>query len=165
MPPLERHSFSPVAEQAYVSVYGNHVLEFKGNAKDVFCSAPLTNPTDFRIPAEMVLSQRGVIMGTNPLYEHNLSEPETRHPKRSLKSLLDVFANLCVCQEAVADNNEQLRKLARANRKRVVYPIAKYPGKLDDESLVEKRRKSLQDHLFFRPVTDENVTKKVKLEN
>jgi hypothetical protein len=65
----------------------------------------------------------------------------------------------------------QLKK----RRKQIVYPIAKYGSNtnLDNKCLVEQRRRSLEQHLFFRPVqcseteqTDEHESsaKKAKLD-
>jgi hypothetical protein len=45
-----------------------------------------------------------------------------------------------------------------AKKKRVVYPIASYPARLNSKNLVDQRRQSLQQNSFFRPVSEDECS-------
>lgn len=84
---------------------------------------------------------------------------------------MDIFTNLCVCPND-QENNEHhgfayrgatnypipiatdLEDIDTEIRRKIVYPVARYPARLNSPELVQQRRRSLQKHLMFRPVTD-----------
>jgi hypothetical protein len=165
MPPLERRiNGSPGGADIYVSVFGNHEcgshgsLTKKGRATDDF--AVSTEPLDLRQRSNHeVFAERDVIFGTNPLYEYALNDQteatgtqQNEWSNHSRMDILDIFTNLCICRETFRRKAKNSKRVAVASKKRVVYPIAKYPGRLNSPYLVQQRLLSLQKHITFRPV-------------
>lgn len=136
MPPLQRFEYSHGVDAQFLSLRPR----LSKNNTDIFS---LPSPPD----SPVVLSQRGVIVGTNPLYDFS----ENNNSKKE-ESWFDLFTELCVCQHHVAPSHTSQ---PTAPTPSIVYPIVRYDGHLNNPDLVKKRRKSLQEHLTFRPVSDE----------
>lgn len=88
-----------------------------------------------------------------------------------MNNFMDMFTNLCVCpnQEtpsfsclgdpssarSSATRRAVLAGIDQIERTRkIVYPVARYPARLNSPEMVEQRRRSLQKHLMFRPVME-----------
>lgn len=188
MPPLERQKFSPYdTQEIFVSIHDNRVYSGKHEKADVFSMAPLPSKSS-RIGYYAVLAQRDVIVGTNPLYEFNLTQTTSEEQPRNCQAhgmdLWDIFTGLCVTRVGGGRGNRGSRsskrwqqsqpqpsdtfksvikphvlsnsqkKVAVASKKKIVYPIARYPARLNSPYLVEKRRESLRKHLTFQPVPE-----------
>lgn len=122
---------------------------------------------------------RDVIIGTNPLYDFSIDDRPCIDPHNCNNSTssastastrdtnwVDLFTYLCVCApipEVSGGTNKRPRrspsrglfpskKVAVTSRKSIVYPVARYPGRLNSPELVHQRRMSLQDQAMFRPV-------------
>jgi hypothetical protein len=151
MAPLDRFTYTPVPSETYVTFH-NHDWR-----KDYY-----------------ILSQRDVVVGKHPLYEFNAPEsPSTSASSSqpsSFQALVDMFTeNLCLCPH----QQQRLRPQRNANgaraltvhnasvaafsplQKNIVYPVARYKDRLDNEELVQQRRKSLRRYSSFVPVVVE----------
>ena len=159
MPPLDKYT---VVSPSSV------VLGVIPDKNDTFETIPWHSSSDHKHFA--VCPRRALILGTNPLYDTYLDEQEKTKMKktnsngnRSGLDWLDQFSCLCVDsgfgQRSIRirrSEGRQQRRVATASKsKKVVYPIVKYPGRLNNPSLVEKRRKSIKEFLTFRPVGGE----------
>jgi hypothetical protein len=165
MPPLEA-SVSPSS-----LVEDNRVVR---GVDDVFTTAPMLGK---RNQDCAVFSQRDVIIGTNPLYDVYLEQDDGRMASKQSKRnqqhsrnrfnmewVEKYFNCMCVGPEPYGMRNEDnygamggsshSPKVATATKKYIVYPIAKYPARLNSPYLVEKRRKSLMK-FTFQPVMSE----------
>lgn len=109
------------------------------------------------------------------------SHGNDKKKKKEPLDLIEIISNLCVSstscgfvkkkprpvvtvRETAAARLRKNTTSAGNKRRGIVYPIARYPDRqrLDSSQLVEQRRKSLEKHLFFRPLP-EQATKKPKL--
>jgi len=185
MPPLQNwnqscnySSYSPDAEQ-YVTVDDNRILQGKAN-QDIFSRAPVSRHSSSN-EQFMVLSQRDVVIAQYPLNEAtgyrnakpNMSSmsaavnigAQYSAPSGVIGSLMDILANLCVCETSnlipssrcgVSPQEEVGRPQDEEAEKTqsIVYPVARYPARLNSPEMVQQRRKSLQKHLMFRPVIE-----------
>jgi len=160
MPPFGDAHFPAHASHNDLFVRINEDRMLSGKA-GVFSTLPIGGISDDN---SLVFSQRDVMIGTNPLYESYLNSDSTKSTSRRRKSrdlrlfdLIDQYFN-CMCGEV---NDMPLRSkvpsptVATATRKSIVYPIAKYPERLNSPVMVEKRRKSMMKHLTFQPVKGE----------
>ena len=139
MPPLERFP-SPVDAAQYLFEVDAQ-LYAKGSHET--CSR-----IDLRQVA--VHAHRDLIIQTNPL----LDEPSTAASSDSV-DWIDLFTRLCTCQTSTITVLERPRKRAAVgSSKNIMYPVARYPDRLNSPQLVERRRKSLEHHLTFRPVEE-----------
>lgn len=78
----------------------------------------------------------------------------------SRADILDIFSNMCLGAELNPRNRRrpsQSKSAIASNKKRVVYPIAKYPTRLNNPRLVYQRRKTLQEQLTFKPVRTKSM--------
>lgn len=93
-----------------------------------------------------IRGQRDMIVGSSPL---SMGEEPKRSKKRQL-DFLEAFTNLCMC-----DPSRQTRQgpASLPSKKRIIYPIAKYPGRLNSPKLVQQRRKSVAESQTFRPLS------------
>jgi hypothetical protein len=150
-----------------------------------------TSPFDASNAKEfLVTGRRDVIVGTHPLYNNSSDRegppPQQQHHRRHPLDFLDRFINLCVCEDAVTSRCGSITmttgsvvrasssasssysshtKAKEGPKKRIVYPIAKYPGRLNSPFLVHQRRKSLEKFLTFRPVPEESTSLAMKNNN
>ena len=161
MPPLES-STSPFNE--YIPSEDNRVFLAKG--EDVYAStAPAYDSYVHHDHA--VFSQRDVMIGTNPLYDVYLQQGENGRKgfqrngcsKFGMDWVEQYFGCMCMGSQPYSNDDSHFQdrgihhsKVATATMKLIVYPIAKYPERLNSPLLVEKRRRSLKKHLTFQPV-------------
>jgi hypothetical protein len=148
MAPLDGFTYSPLPSETYITFHDSHWN------RDYY-----------------ILSQRDVIVGTNPLYDFGAPPVEssrTQHKTNSFQSFMELFTdNLCLCP-----HQQQRRRHQRTTgcadtfpgdpsapslpiRKNVVYPVARYPDRLNSPQMVQQRRKSLQECSTFIPVVVE----------
>ena len=142
MPPLERFP-SPVGADHYLSEVDAH-LYAKGS-----------HETRSRIDLRQVAvhAHRDLIIQTNPLLAP--TEEPTNDNAGTTVDWIDLFTRLCTCQTSTIAVLERPRKRAAVgSSKNIMYPVARYPDRLNSPQLVERRRKSLEKHLTFRPVEE-----------
>jgi hypothetical protein len=155
MAPLDRFTYTPLPSEAYVTFHNNDW------GKDYY-----------------ILSRRDVIVGTHPLYEFetppsspsSTSSSQAHSQATSFHALLDLFTeNLCLCphhqqrmtarpQRASSVSNAVNTSLVHTSsqyRKNILYPVARYPDRLNNPELVQQRRKSLRSCSTFVPVVVE----------
>ena len=160
MPPLQSSGFSPIGQNEdseFVLIPGYHIVYNKEGSYDDAISLRSMKHIG-------VHSQRDVIVGGSPLDEVTLEhKDENSETRRSYKpmDLLDIFTNLCVCET----NRPKMaptrsKKTTAAGKRRTVYPIAKYPARLNSPYLVQQRRKSLEEKFTFRPLPEEEHLRK-----
>lgn len=167
MPPLERlqhqASYSPPApstadkRERYISIHDNRIYRDVNN-QDVFSRAPLPESSEY-----IVLAQRDVIVAKSPIYEIPSEDDTSKSSKDPfLSNMLDFFTTLCVCKETSITRkrkkNPATKSMTGQQRQQspdIVYPVARYPARLNSPEMVKQRRKSLQKHLTFRPVVCE----------
>ena len=85
--------------------------------------------------------------------------------QQCVAGILDTFACLCIGSGVVGNDIRRDKyksgkvsgRKANGGRRRVVYPIASYPARLNSKKLVDQRRKSVP-HQFFRPIPDDEVS-------
>jgi len=174
-------SFSPShhsssGSEHYVYVEDNRIV-FQRNRrgrvlnKDIFSCAPL--PQNKSADGFPVLSQRDVV-DANPILariQHHINGhddfPRTRGGQpMSMTFFMDMFTNLCLCPDQVSSVPSSMHTAVspppsvldpgtEISRQKIVYPVARYPDRLNNPEMVQQRRKSLQKHLFFRPVGEQ----------
>ena len=85
-----------------------------------------------------------------------------------VSGILDSFTSLCLgsppADISVTSRNDRRQRQEQNNgsRKRVVYPVSGFNVHLNSEQLVDQRRKSLHDHQFFRPVSEDEMSRSVR---
>lgn len=177
MPPYEGNSVyaSPTNDQ-FIAITDNRVVRTKDG--EPFTSIPVPSRQS-QHDGIAVFSQRDVIVGVNPLHDvynpvDDIREP-TFTPKRSKRQanpgnfyleMMDQYFG-CMCLGADGScgpphgekrslekptNLDMPSKLGGDSKKYIVYPIARYPERLNSPVLVAQRRKSLMKHLTFQPV-------------
>ena len=103
-----------------------------------------------------VFSKRSVIVGTHPLYvaQESRKRPNERQTF-GIAELAQRYFN-CMCVGSVPDDNDDVNiqpfQDNTSHKEKIIYPIAKYPGRLNSPYLVETRRRSLAKDRTFQPV-------------
>lgn len=152
MAPLDRFTYSPLPSETYITFHDNQWDKHY-----------------------YILSQRDVIVGAHPLYEFETSFPspstssssQPQSRTNSFQTLMELLTdNLCLCphqqqrmrqQRAARDSASHNTMVPNpaASQKNIVYPVARYPDRLNSPELVQQRRKSLQHYSTFVPVVVE----------
>jgi hypothetical protein len=156
MAPLDRFTYTPVPSETYVTFHNNDW------GKDYY-----------------ILSQRDVIVGTHPFYEleaspaPSTSTSSSQAQAASFQAIMDLFTeNLCLCprhqhnqqrmsarpQRAAVESNALSTPPApiqSQHRENILYPVARYPDRLNNPALVQQRRMSLRSYSTFVPVVVE----------
>ena len=125
-----------------------------------------TQQRQIKCPHPSHLSQRKFVLrpqlcytDSGTVYSHASRQKSETQQSASLVTLLETFTSLCVGPTAYERRpTRKIRKPTKhhvSRRKRVVYPIATYPHRLNSKTMIEQRRRSMQDH-FFRPVIMED---------
>jgi hypothetical protein len=89
--------------------------------------------------------------------------PWKTHPRQCVSGILDSFTSLCLGDVFVSSSESRRQgtmhtpSSTSSRSKKVVYPIARYPYRLNSKKLVDQRRKSFQHH-FFRPVPEDEMS-------
>lgn len=165
----------------YVTVEDNRIHRGKVN-KDIFSQAPIPyskNNTDEHMvlsQRDIVVSANplyAAYLQQNNVDRNNRHHTGTRSSRTpfnanggasdapSMGTFMDMFTNLCVCPSQ--DIPSSTGRTAAARRailsidqneltRKIVYPVARYPARLNSPEMVQQRRRSLQKHLMFRPV-------------
>jgi len=161
MPPLHSSGFSPICQNEdseFVRITDYQIVYNKEGSYDDAISILSMKPIG-------VHSRRDVIVGGSPFSDeislgHKDEHSETRRSYKPL-NLLDMLTNLCVCPANRPRKAAKRRKRATAgSNRRTVYPIAKYPARLNSPYLVQQRRKSLEKEFTFRPLCEEEHLRK-----
>ena len=139
------------------------------------------SPSPERLPSVSCLPERQYIVSPE-LTPSNSFESETdrdqsvQRPQSKVistgMSLIDHFSCLCLRMPTTDSppvvERHQIRQdrkpkvfKKRSPKKKVIYPIATYPARLNSKHLVEQRRRSLEQRNhhkhFFRPVPEDEV--------
>lgn len=171
MPPLEV-SLSPSNDDMYITFQDSKVVRGNRSLHNGSPRGPSKSKHPDR-PNFAVYSRRDVIVGTNPLGDPH-QDQRTRSAKKNgrgrtfaMELIEEYFSCMCVGNQpcdttgSVVETSHfqnlggviQHPRVGNASTKKfTVYPIAKYPGRLNSPYLVEKRRKSLRNQLTFQPV-------------
>lgn len=167
MPPFGYSPVSPLSEYYATSEYENTIARSKSNVY-ITSYVQAANDDGFVSP------ERYILLSRNPLDDvvlNSASELRHKNHRRSnedtsnenLEWMEEYFSCVCIGSSSHSRNvQDQGRSFPQeghdANRSRenfIIYPIAKYPERLNSPHLVEKRRRSLSKQMTFQPVRSE----------